>query len=403
LHSQTPQIFVKMKKVTLDEKATELNFRLKPKEKGSAFFYDVKTSQWHEEIVKYQIAVAPFAEGGIRAAYHAIVHFEKTTRHKTGGSYQCVMKIAKTKQDEQIYFMDVAMQQYAQWWAEQYNLKNPPKQVKFSDAFVVKSADSTLTYGAEDYIQGEYIKHSDNNGWVASNTGGQIPMRNTPHAFSHFTYEASNHRFVIVDIQGVGDYYTDPQIHTADKKGFGLGNLGQDGINKFLATHQCNALCKYFSLPPVGKTPPQSPQLSQAPPNNLPPVSNHQNPAVYHGPVPSPQFYPMYTSQPVGQPAQYVSVVPTGQPIQYVQPQYTQPPQYIQPAPQTGQPLQYTQPPPYTQPPQYVGQPVQYTPPPYTQPPQYVGQPPQYAQPPQYTQPPQYVGQPPQYTQPPQK
>ena len=40
--------------------------------------------------------------------------------------------------------------------------------------------------------------------------------RNTPQAFSHFTYEYSNHTLLICDVQGVGDMYTDPQVHTID-------------------------------------------------------------------------------------------------------------------------------------------------------------------------------------------
>lgn len=38
-------------------------------------------------------------------------------------------------------------------------------------------------------------------------------------AFSHFTFERSGHQLIVVDVQGVGDLYTDPQIHTADGKG----------------------------------------------------------------------------------------------------------------------------------------------------------------------------------------
>ena len=40
--------------------------------------------------------------------------------------------------------------------------------------------------------------------------------RQTPQAFSHFTFEKSGHELIVVDIQGVGDLYTDPQIHTAN-------------------------------------------------------------------------------------------------------------------------------------------------------------------------------------------
>ena len=85
--------------------------------------------------------------------------------------------------------------------------------------------------------------------------------RNTPHAFSHFTYEASKHTLVICDIQGVGDIYTDPQLHTTGELHFmfellcrdiltvlaeedeiiGSGNFGRRGIQKFLESHKCNA------------------------------------------------------------------------------------------------------------------------------------------------------------------
>lgn len=40
--------------------------------------------------------------------------------------------------------------------------------------------------------------------------------RFTPQAFSHFSFERSGHELIVVDIQGVGDLYTDPQIHTMD-------------------------------------------------------------------------------------------------------------------------------------------------------------------------------------------
>lgn len=31
---------------------------------------------------------------------------------------------------------------------------------------------------------------------------------------------------MVVDVQGVGDLYTDPQVHTADGEEFNDGNLG---------------------------------------------------------------------------------------------------------------------------------------------------------------------------------
>ena len=41
-------------------------------------------------------------------------------------------------------------------------------------------------------------------------------LRATPQAFSHFTYQASGRRAMVVDMQGVGDLMTDPQVRLTD-------------------------------------------------------------------------------------------------------------------------------------------------------------------------------------------
>merc|ERR1711871_1281114 len=105
---------------------------------------------------------------------------------------------------------------------------NPPSRVQFVKAWVIEllERNGTPLCGVERYISGEYHKHSNNFGWCDED----VQNRNTPQAFSHFTYEASNHEMVVVDLQGVGDMYTDPQIHTLNGEDFGLGNLGKAGI-----------------------------------------------------------------------------------------------------------------------------------------------------------------------------
>ena len=54
---------------------------------------------------------------------------------------------------------------------------------------------------------------------------------------------------VVCDIQGVGDFYTDPQIHTWDGEGFGMGNLGAEGIQRYLHSHVHNELIGLLGLP----------------------------------------------------------------------------------------------------------------------------------------------------------
>merc|ERR1712136_147105 len=61
-------------------------------------------------------------------------------------------------------------------------------------------------------------------------------------------------KLLICDMQGVNDLYTDPQMHTLDGTGFGKGNMGMLGIEKFLSSHRCNAICQYLRLPLTNAT-----------------------------------------------------------------------------------------------------------------------------------------------------
>ena len=104
------------------------------------------------------------------------------------------------------------------------------------------------------FIDGVYRKHNNNFGYVSEEE------RNTPQAFSHYTYEASGRRILICDIQGVGDRYTDPQVHSCDGVGFGKGNMGERGVDRFIASHRCNAICRYLKLPKLGAAGPHAQQ-----------------------------------------------------------------------------------------------------------------------------------------------
>ncbi|RLN69231.1 hypothetical protein BBP00_00000506 [Phytophthora kernoviae] len=149
-------------------------------------------------------------------------------------------------EDPQTYFRDIELQAHCAHYAQVYNSYIPPKRVEFIPAWVLELPERNGALCAvEAYIPGEYRKHNNNFGSVSDDE------RNTPQAFSHFTYEASNHELLAVDIQGVGDLYTDPQIHTLNGHDFGKGNLGVLGFQKFLSSHRCNSICRYLKLPPV--------------------------------------------------------------------------------------------------------------------------------------------------------
>eukprot|EP01052_Picozoa_sp_SAG31_P023499 SAG31_NODE_1942_length_6858_cov_7.808404_4_plen_135_part_00 len=132
----------------------------------------------------------------------------------------------------------------------------PPKKIKFVLPYVLELIDQSpgpdglpRLYNIEPLMKGTYVKHNDNSGGIypgqQQQAGGGF-VRNTPQCFSHFSWEWSHRQLIVCDIQGVGDLYTDPQVHTRSGQGFGQGNCGASGIRKFLRTHVCNDVCRYF-------------------------------------------------------------------------------------------------------------------------------------------------------------
>lgn len=72
--------------------------------------------------------------------------------------------------------------------------------------------------------------------------------RMTPHAFSAYSFYKSNGTRMVVDVQGVEDLYTDPQVHSIDCR-FGDGDLGHRGMALFFGTFYRNSLCDFLKLP----------------------------------------------------------------------------------------------------------------------------------------------------------
>ena len=123
--------------------------------------------------------------------------------------------------------------------------------IQYSDIHTNKSCENNRLpshqqyYLVENYIEGEYNKYNNNAGWINSNLTENSEVAQ---AFSHFSWQITRGYLMIVDLQGVEEKLTDPQIHCIDDKKFGKGNLGNLGIIKFFISHECNTYCKYLEL-----------------------------------------------------------------------------------------------------------------------------------------------------------
>lgn len=220
---------------------------------GTKETYECAGAKWLKEPVRLLVEGEPFQEGGMRLAYRARELFAD------GSASDVVLKRFKSdtleegEDEAELIAAEAMTQAVADDYAQQFNklcaAKGMPHCIAFAPVSVVRipasARDGTRgeeTYSIEPFIPGEYVKYNDNMGHTSIES-------DVVSAFCYFTHHVSGGALCVTDIQGVGTFYTDPQIHTLDGRGFGAGNLGEDGIQRFVQSHRHTLLCEQLGLP----------------------------------------------------------------------------------------------------------------------------------------------------------
>ncbi|CAE7524460.1 POL2A [Symbiodinium sp. KB8] len=191
-----------------------------------------------------------FAEGGFRHVYKGVY----LSGPREGE--ECVMKEFKTGSVHEATFFEADVQavKKAGQLIQKFNDANVVSKPVYLNEPEVWSGSGGRIAGhkvlVEPMIRGTYFRFNSNTGYAEPDTA-------TMQALSHFSYHISNGQYLLCDLQG-GRYdgfyiLTDPVIHSKGKE-FGGTDLGQEGIENFMAHHRCGRFCDpNWKLPPAKK------------------------------------------------------------------------------------------------------------------------------------------------------
>jgi len=186
--------------------------------------------------------------------------------------YEQVVAKASKFEDEKYESVDVLqdqmiLHQTAEFLAKKFNDASNLKKnqtLHYVDLKIIQvqlvNSKTILNYSIEPYLKGNFAKWSgslgaadveikeeikENDNDSKKNSNSEILL--LAQSFSHFTYEYTKHKLMVVDVQGakVGDQYllTDPVIHSIQIEKFSPTNLGNKGMNQFMKNHCCNKFC----------------------------------------------------------------------------------------------------------------------------------------------------------------
>ena len=105
----------------------------------------------------------------------------------------------------------------------------------------------------EPFVDGTFVKYLNNDGQPCKHNNGPKLMYEKAEALTHFSYQESGEKLLLVDLQGSGYTLYDPEIATADElqenevneRYFCAGNLNEVAFTKFFDAHKCNV---YYRL-----------------------------------------------------------------------------------------------------------------------------------------------------------
>ena len=235
----------------------------KKTEKIDLFTFDLSHLEWSTlpRAAEFIVEGNSFASGGFREAYKA----SSITEEFSGKTWvikkyldRALDDMELTKQTpEEHTKKSVQMHYLARNFALQLKQKIEREDLKeefgetftYEKVYMGKTSDNYVT--VEEFIPGEFVKYMNNNGELCESNS---EAARKAQAFAHFTYEKSEGKVIVLDLQGSGYTLYDPEVASTDRVSedgsfqFCTGNLSTAAISNCFQKHKCNLYCNLLKL-----------------------------------------------------------------------------------------------------------------------------------------------------------
>lgn len=229
------------------------------------YSFDMELMTWSKvaKTVEFIVEKQPLGQGGFRNAYNA------TSRDEEFKNSNWVIKKYLPEAVATIQATNQTVEDHNKKVVQMHMLaRNFALQLKET---IVKDTDSAVRYGqhlrykkiflgmtddgesvtVEEFVDGTFVKYINNNGISCVEDGNVIGQK--AQCLSHFSYEKSGGKLMVVDLQGSSYDLYDPEIATStlcedNQFLFCTGNLSTVAINNFISKHKCSKFCNIAGL-----------------------------------------------------------------------------------------------------------------------------------------------------------
>ena len=230
----------------------------------NVYKFDITSVTWSQVpiVVEFKEEKTPFGSGAFRKAYKAVSnhaefrHSTRVIKRYLPQAVDCIGESGMTVEEHtrKVVQMHLLARNFALQLEEKVRkdkISSYGEMFHYQMIYFGKT-DREEYVTIEEFVPGQFTKYLNNTGIKCVEDSYTLGKK--AESLTHFSYEKSQNKLMLVDIQGNGYKLFDPEIASADlfdnsqKLMFCTGNLSMVAHENFTKNHTCNEFCNMLGL-----------------------------------------------------------------------------------------------------------------------------------------------------------